>query len=264
MDDSNPISLSVIGATGRMGKRIIELSLNDPEFKLVGGCASRFSNHIGSDLGLMVKDKPIGVILESNKDNALEKADVVIDFSNHHATVENLEAAIRCGKPIVIGTTGHHAENERAIQAASQRIPILFSCNFGLGMNLCINAVETFAKALKGQCYIDIIETHHTQKKDAPSGAAIALANATGYPQVCMGVSLQEPRSKDSVIIHSIRAGNIVGEHLIVFTCDEERIELKYQAFSRDAYAKGALKAARFLAAKPPGLYYFKDVFFNI
>ncbi|HSW87196.1 MAG TPA: 4-hydroxy-tetrahydrodipicolinate reductase [Rhabdochlamydiaceae bacterium] len=261
--ENKPLSISLIGATGRMGKRIIKLSMNNPEFKLVGGCAGQFSNHVGIDLGSIIKEEPMGVILDSNKENALEKADVVIDFSDHHATVENLEAAIKQGKPIVIGTTGHHVDNERAIEAASKYIPILFASNFSLGMNLCIQAVQNFAQALKGQCFIDIIEAHHVQKKDLPSGSAIALANATNFPQICMSVSLQEPRNKDAVIIHSIRAGNNVGEHTIVFTCAEEKIELKYQAFSRDVYAKGALKAARFLADKPPGLYYFKDAFFN-
>jgi 4-hydroxy-tetrahydrodipicolinate reductase len=186
---------------------------------------------------------------------------VIIDFSIYHAVKDNLEAALKHLKPIVIGSTGHSSEQKRAIEAAAKYIPVLFSPNFSLGMGLCFQAAHTFASHLKGHCHIDIIEVHHHQKKDIPSGTALALAHALEYGQVCQDMSIQSPRPKDSIVIHSIRSGETIGEHTIIFNCDNERIELKHQIFSRDAFARGALKSAKFLSKKTPGLYTFQDVF---
>lgn len=242
-----------------MGKRVLELAHQSPAFRLAGGCVSPSSPHLGIDLGVLIREKPIGIILTNDKSKAFADADVIIDFSTFGATRENLDAALKSGKPLVIGTTGHAPENLQAIESASKSIPILFASNFSIGMNACIEAVKAFAKALKGECDIDIVEIHHTGKKDAPSGSAKALAAATGYPDIRLRASPEEPRSKETVVIHSIRAGNTIGEHIVTFTCDDEKIELRHQAFSRDAFAKGALKAAQFLVGKPPGLYSFVD-----
>ena len=205
---SMPIGITVIGARGRMGSRVISLAVGD------------FS----------VTD--------------WDKADVAIDFSSPLAAKDNLAKAIASRKPLVMGTTGHAPENYKAIEEASKEIPILFSPNFSLGMATCLEAAAFLAKRLN--CTIDIIEMHHSQKKDKPSGSALALARATDR----------------EVPIHSIRAGDIIGEHTVIFTCEGERIELKHQVFSRDAFAKGALKAAKFLIGRPAGLYSIKDLIY--
>lgn len=173
-------------------------------------------------------------------------ADVVIDFSSHLATKEILDKMAAFKKPLVIGTTGHPAENYPAIEAASREIPILFSPNFSLGMAACVEAAALLAKRLKGHCSIDIVEAHHVHKKDKPSGSALALEKAMDQKETS---------------IHSIRAGDVIGDHTVIFTCDGEQIELRHQVHSRKAFAKGALKAASFLIGKRPGLYSIKDLF---
>lgn len=179
-------------------------------------------------------------------DDETDHFDVAIDFSSHIATQEILKRMVALKKPVVIGTTAHPPENRDAIATASKEIPILFSPNFSLGMAVCIEAVELMAKRLYGFCSIDIVEAHHVHKKDKPSGTALALQQAAG--------KLDSP-------IHSIRAGDIIGDHTVIFTCAGERIELKHQVDSRDAFAEGALKAASFLIGKTPGLYSIKDLF---
>lgn len=208
-----PIAINVIGARGRMGSRVVSVASTLSEFKI--------------------------------KDFA-EDADVVIDFSSHLATKEILGQMAASKKPLVIGTTGHPAENYSAIEAASREIPILFSPNFSLGMAACVEAAALLAKRLKGHCSIDIVEAHHIHKKDKPSGSALALGKAMDQKEAS---------------IHSIRAGDVIGDHTVIFTCEGERIELRHQVQSRDAFAKGALKAASFLIGKQPGLYSIRDLF---
>jgi len=179
-------------------------------------------------------------------ENTLEMADVAIDFSSHAALADLLEKCVRHQKPIVVGTTGHSAENIRLLQEMSKQIPILFSPNFSLGMAVTLEAAELIARQLKGLCQIEIVEAHHQTKKDQPSGAALKLAKAV---------------SDKEIPIHSIRAGDIVGDHMVVFVLAGERIELKHQAQSREVFACGALLAAKFIRNRPPGLYSVKDLF---
>jgi 4-hydroxy-tetrahydrodipicolinate reductase len=201
------MGITVIGERGRMGSRVVALATGE----------------------FFVTD--------------WENADVAIDFSSPKALDEHLSRAISSKKPLVIGTTGHATDAYSAMQAASQKIPILFSPNFSLGMAACLEAVALLAQKLGGT--IDIVEAHHAQKKDKPSGTALLLAQMAG----------------NQVAIHSIRAGDIIGDHTVIFTCAGERIELKHQVISRDTFAQGALKAAKFLKTRPPGLYSLKDIY---
>jgi 4-hydroxy-tetrahydrodipicolinate reductase len=216
------IALTVLGTSGKMGKRILELARKDPEFVVVGALTR------ASDLDM-------------------SQCDVAIDFTSHEATPRHLEAAVEFNKPLVIGTTGHSPEGRKAIEEAAKSIPILFSPNFSFGIALCLEAATRFGSALLGSSTIDIIETHHVHKKDQPSGTAYAFANAVG----------------GKAVIHSIRTGEVIGEHTIVFECGHERIELKHTTHSRDAFAHGALLGAKFLSRKPAGLYSLKDIFIS-
>ncbi len=175
-----------------------------------------------------------------------ETADVAIDFSAPAALSELLERCALHRKPVVVGTTGHSAENIELVQKISKQIPVLFSPNFSLGMAACLEAAELMARHLKGLCQIEIVEAHHQTKKDQPSGASIALAKAV----------------KTDAPIHSIRAGDIIGDHTVYFVMAGERIELKHQAQSREVFARGALYAAKFLKTKPAGLYSVKDLLY--
>ncbi len=206
-------TLYVHGVAGRMGRTITALVENDNSLSL---------------------------------QNNLETADVAIDFSSHAALEALLQKCVALKKPVVVGTTGHSAENMRILQEMSKQIPILFSPNFSLGMAVTLEAAKLIAGKLKGLCQIEIIEAHHHTKKDKPSGGALKLAKEI---------------SDKEIPIHSIRAGDIIGDHTVVFVLAGERIELKHQAQSREIFARGALLAAKFLKTKPPGLYSVKDLF---
>jgi 4-hydroxy-tetrahydrodipicolinate reductase len=173
----------------------------------------------------------------------LPAAAVAIDFSAPPALTELLENCSSLKKPLVVGTTGHSPENEALLKAAAEHIPILFSPNFSLGLAVCLEAAQLMASRLKEKAHIEIIEAHHSSKKDQPSGSALALGRAT-----------------DAKKIHAIRAGDIVGDHTVLFVMKGERIELKHQVQSREAFAKGALVAAEFLKNQQPGLYTIKDL----
>jgi 4-hydroxy-tetrahydrodipicolinate reductase len=178
--------------------------------------------------------------------NNLETADVAIDFSSHAALKDLLQKCAALKKPVVVGTTGHSQENMQILQGISKQIPILFSPNFSFGMAVTLEAAKLMAGKLTGLCQIEIIEAHHHTKKDKPSGAALKLAQAM---------------SDKEIPIHSIRAGDIIGDHTVVFVLAGERIELRHQAQSREVFARGALLAAKFLKTQPPGLYSVKDLF---
>lgn len=225
------IRIATLGATGKMGQRILKLAQQDPEFDITIAYA---------------RQKTLDVVTFTDPFAALSECDVGIDFTFHTATKEHLEAALRASKPMVIGTTGHSVEEIKEIEEASKSIPILYSPNFSFGIALCTDAVSRIAKALGTACTIDIVETHHIHKKDSPSGTAIALANAIEGKKIA---------------IQSIRLGETIGEHTVIFECGHERIELKHTAHSRDAFAAGALIGAKFLLGQPAGLYSLKDLF---
>lgn len=189
----------------------------------------------------------VAAVIEKDRDmhlqTTLEIADIAIDFSAPSALHALLERCESHRKPIVIGTTGYSTENEEQLREASKTIPILYSPNFSLGMAATIEAAKLLADRLQGAATIEIVEAHHIHKKDQPSGSALAIKNATGASH-----------------IHSIRAGDIIGDHTVLFILGGERIELRHQVFSREAFARGAIAAARFLKTKPPGLYTIKDL----
>lgn len=220
------IHLAVLGATGKMGRRVVELAGKDPSF-----CE-------------------VSPVKRTEVFEGLEQCDVAIDFSLREATLSHVAAAVKARKPLVIGTTGHTEEELLAIEEASKHIPILHSPNFSLGIALCLDAVSRFGKVLNGA--IDVLETHHIHKKDSPSGTAKALAKA----------AVEGKADKPEVAIRSIREGEVLGEHVVTFACGHETVELKHTVQSRDTFAAGALLAAKFLVGKKPGLYSLLDLYF--
>jgi 4-hydroxy-tetrahydrodipicolinate reductase len=218
-----------------MGGRVMALATEDPTFHLVGGYVRNTSSLIGQS----------DASLSADLSDLLQRADVAIDFSSPSLLAEALDTACRFHTPLVIGSTGH-SENERELmEQAAKQIPLLFSPNFSLGIALSLETVALLAKGVGNNARIDIVETHHIHKKDTPSGTALALAKAAG---------------ERKVFIHAIRAADVIGEHRVIFEWGQERLELKHQTHSRDAYAAGALVAARFLVKCPPGLYSVKDL----
>ncbi len=202
----------------------------------------------------------------SSLDKVEEKADVIIDFSNH-SCIENLvQYGTRTKTPMVICTTGLDEQDKSLIEKASEIVPVLMSGNMSLGINLVLSLVQKAAQVLYGEFDVEIIEKHHNQKLDAPSGTALMIADAissavAAQPDYRFGRhGKSDKRSASEIGIHSIRGGAIVGEHEAIFAGAGEVIEIKHTALSRDVFAYGAIKAASFLCSKEKGFYSMKDV----
>lgn len=193
-------------------------------------------------------------------------ADVIIDFSHHSALTGLLEYAMRTGTPVVICTTGHTEDETAAMQAASEKIPVFFSRNMSLGINLLLSLCRKAARMLGADFDVEIIEKHHNQKLDAPSGTALMLADAIAnaddnpHPLVFDRSCRREKRPRGEIGIHAVRGGSIVGEHEVLFAGKDEIITLSHSATSREIFAAGALRAAHFLMGKSAGMYSMDDV----
>jgi len=233
---SDMVKLVISGIAGRMGKRLAFLASKDKEFEITGGIESADNPAVGQD----------GV--ESDFAKIASACDVLIEFTFPDATMKHLEVARKNKVGMVIGTTALSKEEISQIKKASKDIPIVFSPNMSIGANLLFKLTETAAKALDKSYKIEIIEAHHAKKKDAPSGTAKRLGEAVSKVR------------GETPPIKSIREGEIVGDHSVMFTGQNEKIELKHSAFSRDVFAQGALDAAKFITAKKSGLYTMYDV----
>lgn len=233
------IKLGVIGVGGRMGRRIIELARGDKAFDVLLALERRGHPIIG---------KEIGTVKISSNSDGIFLVDVIVDFTTPDASIDNLNYVLKYKKSLVLGTTGFSKEQVNKIKDASGKIPILFSPNMSIGINLLFGTVGEVAKRLGDSYDIEIVEAHHRAKKDAPSGTAKKFAQV-----------LRDITGRD-MPVHAIRAGDIIGDHIIVYAGNQERIEIKHQAHSRDVFAIGALKAAKWVVGKPAGLYSMQDV----
>ncbi len=243
------------GCNGKMGKNISEIALNDPEAEIVAGVDKAGSNTYGYPVFANLKDVNV-------------PADVVVDFTRPDALKENdmLVLAKERGYGLVLCTTGYSAEELRSIDEASKEVAILRSANMSLGINLLLKLVSEAAALLCKEGFDpEIVEKHHNQKVDAPSGTALALADSINealnneYEYRYDRHSVREKRPVKEIGISSVRGGNIVGEHEVIFAGTDEVIEIKHSAYSKAVFAKGAVTAAKFLAGKKPGMYSMKD-----
>jgi 4-hydroxy-tetrahydrodipicolinate reductase len=251
------IKIAVAGSKGRMGQLIIEEVRRFEDLELVAGFDVR---GVGDSLG-----RGVAVSDASELAEVLQKsgAQVLIDFTTPVATVENVRVASDHGVNLVVGTTGFSDDQrEEMAQAIGRRVAAVISPNYSLGVNLFWRLIEVAAKSLQGYD-IEVIEAHHRNKMDAPSGTASeavrVLAEATGKCEAVYGREGQGLRG-DEIGVHAIRAGDIVGDHTVLFAGPGERLEIKHQAHSRQAFASGAVRAARWVADAPSGLYTMADV----
>lgn len=238
----------ISGICGRMGKRIALLASRDRDFEIIGALESPDNPVIGKDVGEVLSIAEIGKKVESDFSKVTGSCDALIEFTSPEATIGHLETAIKKKVGMVIGTTALSAQQIEKIKNASTKIPIVFSPNMSVGVNLLFKIAEDVSKGLGKDYEIKIVEAHHSQKKDAPSGTAKRL-----------GEIVSKTRGK-APSIESIREGDIVGNHTVIFRGEAETIELTHRAHSRDAFARGALDAARFVSGKRPGLYTMHDV----
>lgn len=261
----------IIGAAGRMGRTLVRLlqTKTVPGLQLAGAVDIWDCPERGQDAGLLAGVGAMGVNLTSDLAEVAPACDVAIDFSSHQGASGNAARLAAWGKPLVIGATGLTAEEQLLVATAAQKIPVVFSPNMSLGVNLLFALVKAAAAALKGQGYdIEIIERHHRRKKDSPSGTALGLGEAAaagcGWNLKQVAIHGREgmvgERPAEQIGFHAVRGGDFVGDHTVVFAADGECIELSHRATSRDTFALGALRAALWLAGKPAGLYTMQDV----
>lgn len=262
------IKIAMVGAAGKMGRRIICLINEDSRCELSGALEHSSSPFIGHDAGEVAGCGKNGVKIVSDMAEALKDCDVFIDFTGAEPTMKNLEAYAKAGKRCVIGSTGLNAEQTAKVKELSKDIPVLFSPNMSMGVNLTFKVLEMVAKAI-GETYdIEIVEAHHRLKKDAPSGTAMkmgeVIANVLGRDIEKDGAFCRHgiigPRTDKEIGMQTLRAGDIVGEHTVMFCGNGERIEITHRAHTRDNFASGAIAAAVWMADKPVGFYNMFDV----
>ena len=261
------IKLAVFGSAGRMGQAIIRASLRFPDISMAAAIEAEKCPALGQDAGVLAGIGEIGIKIAADAGRALKLADAAVDFSAAAATVEHVRLAAEHRKPMVIGTTGLDDAQSAFVRTAARTIPIVWAANMSLGMNLLFSLVRQAARNLK-HYDIEIIETHHRHKKDSPSGSALRLAEAAadgaGLDMKTSAIygrkGLLGARPNAQIGIHSVRGGDVVGDHTVLFADDGERLELTHRASSRESFAMGALKAAEWIGAQPAGLYSMRDV----
>jgi 4-hydroxy-tetrahydrodipicolinate reductase len=263
---SDTIVLLINGVCGRMGQRVALLAAEDPSFQVAAALESVHHPKLGHDLGELIGQPALEGVKITQTWPANNHIEVVIDFSSPDGTAHLLKTCRRDHIPMVVATTGHSATQMHELQEAGHEMPILLAANLSLGMNLMMKLLKQTTHALKDQDFdIEIIEKHHRFKKDSPSGTALKLAHIVqediGLVSMKHGrEGLTGERPKHEIGIHSIRAGDEVGDHTVMFSTLGETFELHHRATNRDAFAKGALEAARFLANQAPGWYTMADV----
>ena len=256
------MKIAIAGSAGRMGRTLIEAGLSEKDLKLAAALEVAGSSHLGKDAG-EAAGCATGVAISADYAAGIAASDCLIDFTRPEGSLLHLDACLESGANMVIGTTGFTGEGRRRILDAANRIAIVFAPNMALGVNAAFKLAEVAAKILGDAYDVEIIEAHHRHKVDAPSGTALKLgevvASALGRDLKSCAVYGREgdtgERDAKSIGFHAIRGGDIVGEHPVVFSSMGDRIEITHRAHSRDTFARGALRAARFLASAPPGCH---------
>jgi len=261
----------IVGVTGRMGRALVRTAAEFAELAITGAVASPHSAGLGRDAGEPAGQR-LGVAVSADLPAALARADVVIDFSQPQATGATLAACRVAGKPLLIGTTGFTPQvTEAELEAASRDIALLVAPNTSLGVTLLIELVRTAARALPPQFDIEILERHHRMKRDAPSGTALALARGAAEGRGLapaeatrnVGSARTGPRREAEIGFAVLRGGDVVGEHEVWFAGPGERLALSHHATDRAIFARGALRAALWLACQPAGRYGMRDILFK-
>lgn len=260
--------VAITGAAGRMGKVLIEAVQDSQVATLGAAIVHPESTLIGADAGEVAGVGRLGVVMAGKLTDVLDDFDVLVDFTFPDLTLENLAVCQAHGKQMVIGTTGLTEAEKVQVERAAESVPVVFAPNMSVGVNVALNLLKTAAKVLGDDYDVEIIETHHRHKKDAPSGTALrmgeVIADALGRDLRECAVYGREgftgERSRTEIGFETIRAGDVVGDHTVLFAGIGERIEITHKASSRMTFAKGAMRAAEWLSGKPAGLYDMQDV----
>lgn len=262
------INIVVCGAAGKMGQAILSCAIPDKEVVISGALESPGHSWVGRTLSEVLGGDAPPLIVTADSAQVFAAADAAISFSSVEGSIQHIIEAAKKHIPMVIGTTGFSVEQEQQIYAAAEMIPVCISPNMSIGVNLLFELVKIAAAKLDKNYDIEIIETHHRFKKDSPSGTAKRLAENIAQVR---GIDLEKKgvygrkglvgaRQTDEIGMHAVRAGDIIGDHTVLFSSLGERIELVHKAHTRNAFAHGALRAAKFLIGKKPGVYTMADV----
>jgi 4-hydroxy-tetrahydrodipicolinate reductase len=260
--------IGVIGCAGRMGRMLLREIAGTEGCALAGGTVRPGGAALGQDLGVLGALGRLGLAASVDAEQLLRGSDVAIEFTAPAATAEHATLAARVGTPLVIGTTALDAREAAAVHAAAESVPIVWAANTSLGINILLGLVEQVAQRLEAEWDIEILEMHHRQKVDAPSGTALALGRAAAAAR---GVALDDvaergrdgitgPRQSGAIGFAALRGGDNIGEHHVFFAGIGEQLALSHRASNRGIYATGAVRAARWLVGRPPGLYGMRDV----
>ena len=265
------IGVIINGACGRMGRLIIRGVSEQADMEIAG--AIEFSGHpqIGSDAGVVAGIGEIGVAVTGNLEDVLESADVVIEFSKPEATLQHLREVVNADKAMVIATTGFDSDELATVNELASQIRCVMAPNMSLGVNVMIQALELIAKALGDDYDIEVIEAHHNHKADSPSGTALRLAETVA---AALERDLDEvgvygrhgivgARPKKQIGIHAVRGGDIAGDHTVLFATEGEQLSVVHRAHSPEAFAKGAIRAAKWVIDAPKGLHDVSEVLFQ-
>lgn len=262
------VRIAVTGALGRMGRALIEAVQQSPTLSLGAAIVLPDSSVIGADAGEVVGLGHLGVPIVGDLSQVMQDFDVLIDFTTPKATLANVALCAAHHKAMVIGTTGFSVEQKQTFERDVAPMPVVFASNFSTGVNLCFKLLEIAAKVVGNDADIEIVEAHHRHKVDSPSGTALSMgevvANALGRDLQQVAVYGREgqngPRARETIGFATMRGGDVVGDHTVAFLSDGERIEITHKASSRMAFARGAVRAAEWLAPQPAGLYDMGDV----
>lgn len=260
--------IAIIGASGRMGKALIEAVATNPQATLTATISSPNSSLLGADAGEIAGIGKKGVTLVGNLADVIDQFDVLIDFTTPATTLTNAELCAAHGKGIVVGTTGFSASEKQTLLAYQQRIPLCIAANFSTGVNLCLKLLQTAAQVLGADSDIEIVEAHHRHKVDSPSGTALrmgeVIAETLNRDLDKVAIYGREgqigPRKRENIGFATVRGGDVVGDHTVMFLADGERVEITHKASSRMSFARGAVRAAVWLHQQKSGLFDMQDV----
>ena len=266
------LNIAIVGAPGRMGRALIQAIhvYGGDEIRLSAAIHRPGSSFIGIDAGELAGVGKMGVPISSKLSSAVQQADfdLLIDFTLVEPALEHLSFCEQHGKAAVIGTTGFNDVQKQLIFNAAKNIPVVFAPNMSIGVNLCLHLLQKTTQVIGSDSDIEILETHHRHKVDSPSGTALrmgeVIADELGGPLVDRAVytreGVSEPREPGAIGFATVRAGDVVGDHTVLFASEGERIEITHKASNRMTFAKGAVRAAKWLSGRPNGLYDMSDV----
>ncbi|MYF99583.1 4-hydroxy-tetrahydrodipicolinate reductase [Candidatus Poribacteria bacterium] len=265
------IHVIVNGACGRMGRLIAQGISQQEDMQLVGAIEYPAHPEIGTDIGVVAGIGELGVTITSDLNDVLEKGDVAIEFSTPEASLQHLRQVVNADKAMVLATTGFSSEELSEVHDLAKKIKCVMAPNMSLGVNVMIQALELIAKSLGDDYDIEVIEAHHNHKADSPSGTALRLAETVA---AALERDLDEvgvygrhgivgARPKKQIGIHAIRGGDIAGDHTVMFATEGEQLSVVHRAHSPEAFAKGAIRAARWVVNAPRGLHDVSEVLFG-